>query len=65
MILGLPSFKTKTIGFSDLFHVSGDVETDMKKFASYYADKVGYNPEQTSIIQTKDNYKKSNNDQTS
>jgi len=56
--------KTRTIGFGEVFDVTGDVEVDMKKIADFYADKVGYNPEQTSIIQTKDNYKRSKNDQT-
>ena len=48
--------KTRTIGFSDLFNISGDIDADMAKFKAYYADKVGYNPEQTSLIQTKQYY---------
>jgi len=48
---------TRTIGFSDLFQVSGDLNADMKKFSDFFADKKGYNPEQTSIVQTKKQYK--------
>ena len=49
--------KSKTIGYSDLFHVTGNIEDDMLKINDYYSDKEGYNPQQTSTIQTKEQYK--------
>ncbi|MFT5453251.1 MAG: 1-acyl-sn-glycerol-3-phosphate acyltransferase [Enterobacterales bacterium] len=49
--------KSKTIGFSDLFHVTGNIEDDMLKIRDYYSDKEGYKPHQTSTIQTKKQYK--------
>ncbi|PCJ50685.1 MAG: acyltransferase [Gammaproteobacteria bacterium] len=49
--------RTKSIGFSDLFEVSGNIEEDMAKFSQYYSEFEGYNPQQSSIIQTKKQYK--------
>ena len=49
--------KTRTIGFSDIFEISGDIDKDMKVFDEYYASKQGYIPEKASIIQTKRQYK--------
>ena len=49
--------KTRTIGFSDVFEISGHIDTDMKVFGEYYADKQGYIPEKASMIQTKKQYK--------
>ena len=49
--------KTKIIGHSDLFHVSGNIEDDMLKISDYYSDKEGYKPHLTSTIQTKKQYK--------
>jgi len=37
--------------------VTGDINADMKKISDFFADKEGYNPEQTSLIQTKKQYK--------
>ena len=48
--------KSRTIGFSDLLVVSGDIDADMKKISDFYSDKEGYNPEQTSLVQTKKQY---------
>ncbi len=48
--------KTRTIGFGDLYHISGDINADMAKFRAYYADKEGYNPEKASLVQTKQHY---------
>ena len=59
---GLPIFmfyldnKTRTIGFSDPFVVTGNIDADMEIIREYYADKVGYNPDQTSLVQTKKRY---------
>ncbi|MFT5520074.1 MAG: 1-acyl-sn-glycerol-3-phosphate acyltransferase [Enterobacterales bacterium] len=49
--------KTKTIGHSDLFHVTGNIEEDMQEISAYYSDKEGYKPHQASTIQTKKQYK--------
>ncbi len=53
--------KTRTIGFSDLYHISGDINADMAKFREYYADKEGYSPEKASLVQTKQQYLLSKN----
>ena len=49
--------KTRTIGFSDLFYVTGNIDADMKKIGDYFSDKIGYYPEKTSLVQTKKQYK--------
>jgi len=49
--------KTRTIGFSDVLEVSGDIDKDMTVIRDFFTDKVGYNPENTSLIQTKKQYK--------
>ena len=48
--------KTRTIGFTEPFHTTGDIEEDFKHFAEFYADKTGFIPEYTSIVQTKQAY---------
>jgi 1-acyl-sn-glycerol-3-phosphate acyltransferase len=47
---------THTIGYSEPFYTTGDIEADFKVFAEFYKDKVGYKPEQTSLVQTKASY---------
>jgi len=56
--------KTRTIGHSEAMEVSGNIEQDMQIIADYYTQFEGYNPEQTSLIQTKKQYKlaENNND---
>jgi len=57
--------KTRTIGFSDLFHICGDINADMAKFREYYADIEGYHPEKANVVQTKQQYlqsRKNNSD---
>jgi len=51
--------KTRTVGFSDLFYVSDDIDADMLKIKEFYSDKEGYNPENASTVQTKQQYLKS------
>lgn len=48
--------KTRTIGYSDPLPVTGNIEEDFKHFADFYKDKVGFKPEQASIVQTKKQY---------
>ena len=48
--------KTRTIGYSEPFHVTGDIEADFKVFDEYFMDKVGYIPEKQSLVQTKSQY---------
>ncbi len=54
--------KTRTVGFTDPFELTGDIDADMDEFKAFYADKIGYKPEQTSIVQTKKQYKLSERD---
>jgi len=54
--------RTKTIGFSDLLPVSGDMEADFQKINEYYKGKEGFIPENASIIQTKQKYLSSRKD---
>lgn len=49
--------KTRTIGFGELFKVTGDIDADMEVFRDFYKHKEGFNPQQTSLIQTKKYYK--------
>ena len=48
--------RTKTIGYSEPFNPTGDLDADMATFRAFYADKVGYRPELTSTIQSKAEY---------
>ncbi len=48
--------KTRQIGFTEPFHTTGDIDADFKHFADFYADKTGFIPEFTSIVQTKKSY---------
>lgn len=48
--------KTRTVGFAELFYLTNDINADMDVFKAFYADKIGYKPEQTSIVQTKKQY---------
>ena len=50
--------RTKTIGFSDPFQTTGDIEADFQHFAEYYKDFKGFKPEQASIVQTKETFLK-------
>jgi len=48
--------KTKTIGFSDVFIVTGDLVADMQKISEFYADKESFYPDKTSLVQTRKQY---------
>lgn len=40
----------KTLGWGPLFHLTGNVDTDIKKIADFYQDKKGFKPENFSKI---------------
>ena len=54
---------TKVIGFAEPFDTSGDIEADFVRIADFYADKEGFIPEYKSVIQTKQTYLKSRNNE--
>lgn len=51
--LGFIDYKTRTIGFKQLLHPSGDIEADMKIIADFYQDIKGKHPEKQSPIRIK------------
>ncbi len=48
--------KTRTIGYSDIFYLSSDIDADMMKIKQFYTDKHGYKQDNASLIQTKEQY---------
>lgn len=51
--LGFIDYKTRTIGFKQLLHPSGDIEADMKVIADFYQGIEGKHPEKQSPIRIK------------
>ena len=45
IVLGFLNFKEKTVGVGDVFHPSGDWDSDIKEIRSFYKDKVARHPE--------------------
>ena len=51
--LGYLDFGRKQVGVTETFMPSGDIEADFQLIREYYQDKIGKNPENTSLIQVK------------
>ena len=51
--LGYLDFGRKQVGVTKTFMPSGDIEADFQLIREYYQDKIGKNPENTSLIQVK------------
>ncbi len=47
ILLGFLDTSRKEAGIADLFHPSGELQGDMIKIQSFYANKKGINPENT------------------
>jgi 1-acyl-sn-glycerol-3-phosphate acyltransferase len=53
IVLGFIDYERKRVGFGPLFEPTGDLEADLKIIRSFYADKIGKQPEKTGTIEVR------------